>query len=155
KNHIPEVFLDDFLDLIVWGHEHDCLIDPLYFPQRDFYVSQPGSSCITSLSEGESMGKHVALLLVKGNQFEMRPLPLRSVRPFVFADLAFLGGAGGDAKATQSAIADRVEQMIAEARTRWTTDNPDSKKPCPLPLIRLRIGYSGLGLAASLNPQRF
>lgn len=28
KNAISEHFLPRFLDFIVWGHEHECLIDP-------------------------------------------------------------------------------------------------------------------------------
>lgn len=56
-NYIPESFLPEFLDLVIWGHEHECLIDPAYSPQQDFYVSQPGSSIATSLSEGEAIPK--------------------------------------------------------------------------------------------------
>lgn len=29
KNAINEHFLPRFLDFIVWGHEHECLVDPL------------------------------------------------------------------------------------------------------------------------------
>eukprot|EP01067_Filipodium_phascolosomae_P003652 Filipodium_phascolosomae@DN2653_c0_g2_i1.p1 len=28
KNYIHETFLPSFLDLVVWGHEHECVIDP-------------------------------------------------------------------------------------------------------------------------------
>ena len=28
KNAINERFLPRFLDFVVWGHEHECLIDP-------------------------------------------------------------------------------------------------------------------------------
>lgn len=56
-NYIPEAFLDSFFDFILWGHEHECLIDPQYNPQKEFYVCQPGSSVATSLSEGESKEK--------------------------------------------------------------------------------------------------
>jgi hypothetical protein len=27
KNHIPATFLPDFLHLVIWGHEHECLIE--------------------------------------------------------------------------------------------------------------------------------
>ena len=58
-NYIPEKFLDDFLDLIIWGHEHECIIDPKNAedPNLSFYISQPGSSVATSLSEGEAKTK--------------------------------------------------------------------------------------------------
>ncbi|TMS07515.1 Double-strand break repair protein MRE11 [Larimichthys crocea] len=56
-NYIPEQFLDDFLDLVVWGHEHECLITPTRNEQQLFYVTQPGSSVATSLSPGEATKK--------------------------------------------------------------------------------------------------
>lgn len=57
-NYIPEQFLDDFLDLVVWGHEHECLIAPTRNEQQLFYVTQPGSSVATSLSPGEATKKY-------------------------------------------------------------------------------------------------
>ena len=29
KNAVKEDMLADFLDLVVWGHEHECLADPV------------------------------------------------------------------------------------------------------------------------------
>ena len=57
-NYIPEYFLPDFLHLVVWGHEHECRIEPEKM-DMDFYVTQPGSPCATSLCEGESKQKKV------------------------------------------------------------------------------------------------
>lgn len=57
-NYIPEQFLDDFIDLVVWGHEHECLITPTRNEQQLFYVTQPGSSVATSLSPGEAAKKY-------------------------------------------------------------------------------------------------
>lgn len=51
KDYIPESFLGDFLDFVLWGHEHDCRVDPEF--NGKFWVSQPGSSVATSLSEGQ------------------------------------------------------------------------------------------------------
>lgn len=39
-------------DLVIWGHEHQCLIDPRE-AKNGAFISQPGSSVVTSLSEGE------------------------------------------------------------------------------------------------------
>lgn len=58
-NYIPEQFLDDFINLVVWGHEHECKIAPFQNEQQGFYVSQPGSSVVTSLSPGEAVKKYV------------------------------------------------------------------------------------------------
>lgn len=87
KSYIPEAFLDDFINLVIWGHEHECLIDPVYNPQQGFHVSQPGSSVATSLSEGESKEKHVALLKICRGKFKLDKIRLASVRPFIMGDL--------------------------------------------------------------------
>lgn len=57
-NHIPESFLDENLHLVIWGHEHECRIDPEFNSAKEFFVIQPGSSAITSLAEAESKPKY-------------------------------------------------------------------------------------------------
>ena len=57
KNHIHEAMLDNFLDLVLWGHEHECLIESQASSVGSFFISQPGSSIATSLSEGETKKK--------------------------------------------------------------------------------------------------
>jgi len=84
KNYIPEEALPSFLHLVIWGHEHDCRITPELNVLRDFYVSQPGSSVATSLSEGEAKQKNVGLLQIYKREFSLTPMPLQTVRPFVF-----------------------------------------------------------------------
>ncbi|KAK3090953.1 hypothetical protein FSP39_016025 [Pinctada imbricata] len=74
-SHIPEQFLDDFLDLVIWGHEHECRIEPEWNGTQNFYVSQPGSSVATSLCEGEAGKKHVGLLQIRGKDFKMTKIP--------------------------------------------------------------------------------
>nr|BAE27000.1 unnamed protein product [Mus musculus]BAE27119.1 unnamed protein product [Mus musculus]BAE40140.1 unnamed protein product [Mus musculus] len=86
-NFIPEQFLDDFIDLVIWGHEHECKIGPIKNEQQLFYVSQPGSSVVTSLSPGEAVKKHVGLLRIKGRKMNMQKLPLRTVRRFFIEDV--------------------------------------------------------------------
>ena len=57
KNAISERYLPSWLDLVVWGHEHECLVEPTEY--GDFMVSQLGSSVVTSLIEGEAKQKQV------------------------------------------------------------------------------------------------
>ena len=40
---------------------------------------QPGSSCVTSLIEAESIPKHVALLEITGTDFHVTPIPIQNV----------------------------------------------------------------------------
>ena len=67
-NYIPTSFIPEFFDLVLWGHEHECLIEPEYVYQgvmdeggeeKGVYISQPGSSVATSLCDGEMKKKWV------------------------------------------------------------------------------------------------
>lgn len=84
-----------FLNFIIWGHEHECRIDPELNPRQEFHVCQPGSSVATSLSESESVKKytkiitirHVGVLRINGMKYKMEKIPLRTVRPFLMDDV--------------------------------------------------------------------
>jgi double-strand break repair protein MRE11 len=96
---------DDSIDLVVWGHEHDCRIIPETVVGKKYRITQPGSSVATSLADGESLDKcvysravtspanisfsrHVALIQVHGKEYSLKPLPLRTARPFVLEEVA-------------------------------------------------------------------
>ena len=57
KNYVHESMLDSFLELVIWGHEHECLVTPQQSTISDYYITQPGSSVATALSEGEAKKK--------------------------------------------------------------------------------------------------
>lgn len=86
KNFIPETCLPDFLHLVVWGHEHDCRIKEEEVGDGVF-ITQPGSSVATSLSEGEAIQKNVGLLSIHKQRFRIDPVALKTVRPFVFEEI--------------------------------------------------------------------
>lgn len=86
-NYIPEQFLDDFLDLVFWGHEHECKIEPSWNGVQKFFITQPGSSIATSLSEGETKEKHVGLLFINKKTFKLKKIKLETVRQFYFEDM--------------------------------------------------------------------
>jgi double-strand break repair protein MRE11 len=56
---VPEGMFDDSIDLIIWGHEHDCRIEPEPVAGKRYFISQPGSTVATSLADGESITKYV------------------------------------------------------------------------------------------------
>lgn len=68
------------LSQVIWGHEHDCRIEPEYNSLQEFYVSQPGSSVATSLCHGEAAPKHIGLLEINKDKFRMKKIPLQTVR---------------------------------------------------------------------------
>ena len=80
--YLPENFLPSILDLVMWGHEHDCRIDPEWNENRQFYVIQPGSSVVTSLSEGEAKEKCVGLLEVRNMEFKVGVSIFRTIYDF-------------------------------------------------------------------------
>lgn len=86
-NHIPEQFLDDFLDLVFWGHEHECRIKPEWNAIQGFHVTQPGSSIATSLSEGETAPKFCGLLKIRDKEFNLTAIKLETVRQFYMEDV--------------------------------------------------------------------
>lgn len=86
-SYIPQSFLPNFLDLVIWGHEHDPHTDPEMFEERNFFVLQPGSTVATSLSEEEQGPKFVGLLSVFKKQFRFKRIELRSTRQFLFRNV--------------------------------------------------------------------
>ncbi|NXJ09739.1 MRE11 protein, partial [Odontophorus gujanensis] len=145
-NYIPEQFLDDFINLVVWGHEHECKIAPAQNEQQRFYVTQPGSSVVTSLSPGEAVKKHVGLLHVKGKKMKMQRIALETVRTFYMEDVVLADHPElfnpDNPKVTQAIQAfcmEKVEMMLDNAE-RERLGNPRQPEK---PLIRLRVDYTG------------
>ncbi|KAI4465775.1 double-strand break repair protein mre11 [Holotrichia oblita] len=142
KNFIPYDIIPEFINLVIWGHEHDCNIEPKQCTQNGPYISQPGSSVATSLSEGESADKHVGLLKVYKDTFKIISLPLKSVRPFIFDDIILCKPGTDDFNLDapkEQAINDvktKVEEMIQKA----TIKQEDNSTPLK-PLIRLSVKY--------------
>ncbi|GAB7350667.1 hypothetical protein MBLNU459_g1232t1 [Dothideomycetes sp. NU459] len=169
--YLPENFLPEFLDLVIWGHEHECLIEPRYNPEMSFHVMQPGSSVATSLMPGEAVPKHVSILSITGKEFKSESIRLKSVRPFVMKEIVLQDDRRMRAIAkkddnrpeiTRYLIA-IVESMIEEAKQGWRDqhegeENEDGEaEQCPAPLIRLRVEYTAPegGRFDCENPQRF
>jgi len=167
KNAISERYLPSWLDYVVWGHEHECLIEPTESTQG-FHVSQPGSSVVTSLIDGESKEKRICVLEVRSDPdnpnaapyWRTAPIPLLSTRPFEFEQLSFSSTpelVGADAAGVSAFLENRVRGMIARATRKLKERNAgkevDMTDRMNLPLIRLRVDYSG-GFS-TINPQRF
>lgn len=168
--YVAENMLPDFMDLVIWGHEHECLIDPIKNPETGFHVMQPGSSVATSLVPGEAVTKQVAILNITGRKFEVEKIPLKTVRPFVTREIALSTDArfkGLEKKPNNRAevtkrLMEIVDEMIEEANAEWRElhaedDDADEDMEPPLPLIRLKVEYSapeGTNFEIE-NPQRF
>ncbi|BDD62336.1 meiotic recombination [Monascus purpureus] len=167
--YLPEAFLPDFLDLVIWGHEHECLINPRLNPETNFHVMQPGSSVVTSLVPGEAVPKEVAILSITGREFKCEPIRLKSVRPFVMREIVLseekemkkLARKENNRTEVTRFLMSIVEELIEEAKADWLEmheDNvQDEELEVPLPLVRLRVETSTPegGNFDCENPQRF
>lgn len=165
--YLPENFLPDFLDLVVWGHEHECLIDPRLNPETGFHVMQPGSSVATSLVPGEAVPKHVSILSITGREFKTENIRLKSVRPFVMREISLqeeksvqkLARKENNRTEITRFLMGIVDELIEEAKAEWLEtqeDEEDEEIEVPLPLVRLRVETSTPdGSFDTENPQRF
>ncbi|KAH9077950.1 Metallo-dependent phosphatase-like protein [Lactarius deliciosus] len=184
QESVPEGLFDDSIDLVVWGHEHDCRIRPEPVAGKKYFISQPGSSVATSLAEGEAVDKyglishyffsraanwvcqrHVALLKIHGKEFEMTPIPLRTVRPFVMDEILLTevaeeeGFDVTDQMEVTKYLKLRVVELIDKANDVWDRRNSQAVQdgevelPRMLPLVRLKVDTTGV--SSMSNPVRF
>ncbi|XP_057777830.1 double-strand break repair protein MRE11 isoform X2 [Salvia miltiorrhiza] len=150
KNAINEHFLPRFLDFVVWGHEHECLVDPQEVPGMGFHITQPGSSVATSLIDGESKPKHVLLLEIKGNQYRPTKIPLSSVRPFEYTEVVLKDEPDIDSN-DHNTILEHLDKVVRDLIER-ANQKAVKKQELKLPLVRIKVDYSGF---MTINPQRF
>ncbi|KAL8516877.1 hypothetical protein ACS0TY_015218 [Phlomoides rotata] len=150
KNAINEHFLPRFLDFVVWGHEHECLVDPQEVSGMGFHITQPGSSVATSLIDGESKPKHVLLLEIKGNQYRPTKIPLTSVRPFEYTEVVLKDEPDIDSN-DQNSILEHLDKVVRDLIAR-ASQKAVKKSELKLPLVRIKVDYSGF---MTINPQRF
>ena len=151
KGHIPEHFIDEFIDLVLWGHEHECRIEPENSERTGVPITQPGSSIATSLSEGEAAEKylllirHVGILHINRSRYKIDKIKLNTVRPLIMDSIVLskVVGLQKDRESVHSHLCLKVDEMISEAKVKWESANPgEGANNCPLPLIRLRVDYS-------------
>ncbi|RLN68143.1 hypothetical protein BBJ28_00019373, partial [Nothophytophthora sp. Chile5] len=180
KNCVPESVIPDFIDLVVWGHEHECLIDVQESVKGEFFVTQPGSSVATSLVEGEAKPKQVAVLEIHGQSFRMINRELQTVRPFkmgevILSEVEELDPDDPDvAERIREYLEGRVLELLQEAeleqnqirqRRAIERERRQEENPFPLPLatgeedaetqqvlIRLRVEHTGFPVLVN---QRF
>uniref|UniRef100_A0A2K6LD97 Double-strand break repair protein n=1 Tax=Rhinopithecus bieti TaxID=61621 RepID=A0A2K6LD97_RHIBE len=123
-----------------------CKIAPTKNEQQLFYISQPGSSVVTSLSPGEAVKKHVGLLRIKGRKMNMQKIPLHTVRQFFMEDIVlanhpdiFNPDNPKVTQAIQSFCLEKIEEMLENAERERLGNSRQPEKP----LVRLRVDYSG------------
>lgn len=144
-NYVKQEKLPKFLNFVMWGHEHECRIRPEEFEADPrYFISQPGSSVATSLSEGEAVTKHVGLLSVHKTDFKLKPIKLKTVRPFVFDNVHVSKDMPELAVKSKELwpnlilkyVRDFIEHELMPRAAELLTGHPEQPT---LPLIRVRV----------------
>jgi double-strand break repair protein MRE11 len=168
KNCVHESMIPQWMDVVIWGNEHECqprLSESLVGTYR---IYQPGSSVSTSLVEGESMShpKGMGLLEIRLKKFRLKSIVFNQIRPFVYGDLSLADWPelnANDPKIEEKIkdiLTKRVNSMILEAREKSSAvDNSLTNilkyrvlSPFQV-LVRLRVENEG-GYP-TVNQQRF
>lgn len=145
--------MPNFIDLVIWGHEHESRIRPEFNQQQSFYVTQPGSSVATSLSESEIAQKHVGILKIYKNNFKLNPIPLRTVRAF---SMGYITLKEHNITQTDKNIELKIEKILVEKIDKMIDEIERNKYHCEKqptkPLIRLKVDYTDF---ETINENRF
>ena len=166
KNCVHESMIPEWMDLVIWGNEHECQPKLMESLVGTFRIFQPGSSIATSMVEGESLSnpKNMGILDVRGKQFRLNSVRYTQVRPFTFAELALRE------EANFEAVDHKVEEKISDLlsskvnvlikKTRQASSEVEAgidglkyrvKDPQKV-LVRLKVDHAGF---PTINQQRF
>ncbi len=147
-------FIPHFIDVIIWGHEHDptCtegLPERVVHPvtNKTILILQLGSTVATSLTEGEAGPKLTALLTVAARPHpcvKLSVITLHNYRPIVIRQIAIPTGISDDAASAM--VRDKLQLM--GAGTRGADVNPAFR----VPLLRLKVTHDGARLASNYSP---
>jgi len=157
RNCISESLFWHGLDLVIWGHEHESLPAPTQsVGGKKYLISQPGSTVQTALTPGEAKQKHCLFLEIQEKRWRAKPIPLTSVRPFIFDNIVLREEL--DIEGDNLGFEDKSEDIaeLLEMRLNGLLDSlGDIKDPNlrhKIPLVRLRVDYNGF---TTINSQRF
>ncbi len=132
---VRERTLPDFINLVLWGHEHECIPSLKECPETGSQILYMGSTTITSLIDSEARPKHCFIVTIEGRKMDVLPVPLRRARPFLYGqiELSKCKVPKDDEKAIEVCIVKRIDEMLK-------TSHHEAGQ---LPLLRLKVEYSG------------
>ncbi|CAG9317436.1 unnamed protein product [Blepharisma stoltei] len=132
KNCVMDWQLPKFIDLVIWGHEHDSYPEVRTPDGAGYVILQPGSTVATSLTEGEALQKHMFLLEVKNLGYRHRGIPIANTRPILYKQIE-LDSMCSNALEAEEFLTQIFNEMLAET--------PAS--PLMPPLARIKVECSG------------
>jgi double-strand break repair protein MRE11 len=168
KNCIHESMIPDWINVVIWGNEHECQPELAETLVGTFRIYQPGSSIATSLVKSESADfpKKFGMLEIKGIKYRLKTRNFTQLRPFIFREIKLQDLPHLDPQdpsiedKIRTVLQEKIETMIAEGRenARLVEEGAQALKLTyrvkdpQLVLLRLRVEYEGF---VSLNQQRF
>ena len=174
KNCLNESYIPEWMDLVVWGNEHECR-NELIQTTGASRIYQPGSSIVTSFHDTESIAypKHMGQFEIMTKAVNEKPLfrlkkddkhRYTQCRPFLLKDVSLsevesLNALDTDIETKMTNLLLReAKDAIRECQEHAKLCNngpPDMiyklKEPSRV-LVRLRVEHTGF---STINPQRF
>jgi len=161
KNCIHPTMLPNFLDLIIWGNEHESTDALVEDPVQNFYIYQPGSSVPTSLNQAEGLQKHVGFFEISEKKnFRFVPIALRNQRPLYVKNIELdqlvdqkkpsmfrMEDEGRDKdKPIEKIIEDKIEEEFNKLMEENEANIATQKRLKNPPLVRIKVEYSGFDI---------
>ena len=115
RNYLPENFIPSFIDLVIWGHEHECFTETVQNTEIGFHIYQPGSSVATSLISAEAKKKHVGMIEVYKTSFRLIPVVLETSRPFIYEIFELKEKNIKNSDDIENFIIEKIENALKEA----------------------------------------
>eukprot|EP01022_Parablepharisma_sp_SALTPOND_P026573 TRINITY_DN64417_c0_g1_i1.p1 TRINITY_DN64417_c0_g1~~TRINITY_DN64417_c0_g1_i1.p1 ORF type:complete len:702 (-),score=94.90 TRINITY_DN64417_c0_g1_i1:1527-3632(-) len=148
RAYIKERTLPDFFNLVVWGHEHECIPIVKQCQQTGSNVLYVGSTVVTSLIDSEAKPKHCFVLNVHKRDFALEPIPLKSARPFIYEQIELSqAGVKKDDGSVEKYIEETIDSMLSRLKAERIELTAKSGTELPaeslVPLLRLKVEYSG------------
>lgn len=89
KNCIHESMIPEWMDLVIWGNEHEAIPRLVESLVGTYRIYQPGSSVVTSLCDRESLSfpKSMGLIEIRRTrEFRLTTIPFTQLRLFKYAE---------------------------------------------------------------------
>lgn len=116
SNALPNDSDENKIDLVIWGHEHENLVEPRKY--GNIMVTQPGSTIYTQIRKKDATPRSMAILEIDSDpesKYEFRPYVLSS-RKFIYREIEldkiFKGTKTPDDKIRK--IEEEINSILAE-----------------------------------------
>jgi len=141
RSFVKESILPGFIDLVLWGHEHECIPNVKKCEATGINILYMGSTTITSLIEAESKPKHCFILNITRKDFSLIPIQLKNARPLLYGNLEL-----SKCNIQKNGTIEYIDSQIQQAIITKITEMLKNADVSQIPLLRLKVEYSGFSV---------